>query len=83
MATFHSLWALQQFKFNPNVSFAAQIKNLELACIELADCGKTIMDNDMALTMLIGLLDLWSNIVSAFLTIQTDLFKVSPDAVQK
>jgi hypothetical protein len=81
MATFQSLQALQQFKFDPNSSFAMQIKNLELAHIELMDCGKTITDNDMALTMLMGLLDSWSNVVSAFLATQANLFEVSPDAV--
>jgi hypothetical protein len=30
MATFHSLQALQQFKFDPNTSFAMQIENLQL-----------------------------------------------------
>jgi hypothetical protein len=30
-----------------------------------------------------GLLDSWSNVVSAFLTTQTDLFQVSPDTVWK
>jgi hypothetical protein len=60
-----------------------QIENLQCVQIELADCRKTITDNNMALVMLMGLLDSWSNIISAFLATQNDLFTVSPDTVQK
>jgi hypothetical protein len=83
MMTFHSLCTLQQFKFDPNIPFAAQIKTLEIACIKLVDCGKIITNNNMALAMLMGLPDSWSNIVSTFLAMQADFFKVSPNVVQK
>jgi len=83
MATFHTLRAFQQFKFDPNTSFAKQIEQLQLAQVELADFGHKITDNEVAIALLMGLPDSWSNIVAAFLATQPDLFKISAHDVRK
>src|SRR5882762_1925386 len=83
MATFHTLRAFQQFKFDSNSSFAKQIEQLQLAQVELADFGHKITDNEVAIALLMGLPDSWSNIVAAFLATQSDLFKISAHDVRK
>src|SRR5882762_1509487 len=83
MATFHTLRACQQFKFDSNSSFAKQIEQLQLAQVELADFGHKITDNEVAIALLMGLPDSWSNIVAAFLATQSELFKISAHDVRK
>jgi len=83
MATFHTLRAFQQFRFDSNTSFAKQIEQLQLAQVELADFGHKITDNEVAIALLMGLPDSWSNVVAAFLATQSDLFKISAHDVRK
>ena len=74
MATFHALRAFQQFKFDTNQPFAKQMEQLQLVQVELSDLGHKISDNKIALAMLMGLPESWSNVISAFIASQPDLF---------
>src|SRR5258705_7477186 len=54
-----------------------------LSQIQHADFGHKLTDNDIAIALLMGLLDSWSNIVAAFLATQPDLFKIPTHNVRK